>query len=204
VTGRGPFVVFEGIDASGKSTHARRVAGQRHARFAFEPGDTDLGAGLRRWLLDARSPMSPETEALLMLADRSHHVHTVLEPTLAAGAAVVADRFYASTLAYQGYGRGVDLALLRAATDLAVGTCWPDLTVLLDVSLEVANERRARDHLDRFESADLAFHERVRQGYLEMASLGGAHWVVVDASGDEARVAAEVDSALAALPWPRA
>ena len=200
---RGVFVVFEGIDASGKSTQAQRVAERRDALFTFEPGDTPLGADLRRWLLDASTtPMTPATEALLMLADRSDHVRAVIEPALAAGRSVVSDRFAASTLAYQGYGRGLDLGELRAATALAIGECRADLTVLLDIPLEVANERRARNDEDRFESADLAFHERVRDGYLELARGDG--WIVLDASGDEDDVSAAVDGAVDALAWPDA
>lgn len=199
---RGLFVVFEGIDACGKSTQARRAALERHAHFTFEPGDTPLGSELRRWLLDAHSPMTPRTEALLMLADRSHHVQSVIEPTLTSGRGVVSDRFYASTLAYQGYGRGLDLATLRAATNLAIGDCMPDLTIVIDVALEVANERRARDHKDRFESADLAFHERVRAGYLELAAHDPEHWHVVDGSTSEDDVAGAVGARLDALPWP--
>ena len=199
---RGLFVVFEGVDACGKSTQARRVAAARGARFVFEPGDTELGAQLRTVLLDAHVPMSAPTEALLMLSDRSHHVATVIEPTLAAGRSVVADRFSHSTLAYQGYGRGADLSLLRAATELAIGDCRPDLTVLLDVPLEVANDRRARDHRDRFESADLAFHERVRAGYLEMAAADPTTWAVVDATGETTEVDVAVDRLLDRLVWP--
>jgi dTMP kinase len=161
---RGVFLVFEGIDVSGKSTQARRVAAAREALFTFEPGDTPFGRELRHWVLDGATPMAPETEALVMLSDRSHHVRSVIEPALAAGRSVVSDRFSASTLAYQGYGRGVDLARLRAATELAIGSCRPTLTVLLDVPLEVVNERRAHDAKDRFEREDLAFHQRVRDG----------------------------------------
>jgi dTMP kinase len=199
--GRGLFVVFEGIDASGKSTQARRVAQQRDARFTFEPGDTPLGVDLRRWVLDATTPMSPVTEALLMLSDRSHHVRTLIEPTLETGQCVVSDRYFASTLAYQGYGRGVDLARLEAATEMAIGTCLPDLTVLIDTPLEVAMERRAPDANDRFESADLAFHQRVRDGYLAMAAKWNTTWRVIDGSNEEAEVAALVDEQLASLPW---
>ncbi len=198
---RGRFLVFEGIDACGKTTQARRVAAALGARFAFEPGDSDLGAELRRWLLDAATPMAPATESLLMLADRSHHVATVIEPALAAGTTVVADRFAASTIAYQGYGRGLDLALVGAATDLAIGSCRADLTVLLDIAPEVADERRRRDHQDRFESADLAFHERVRAGYQALAAADPDHWVVLDGSGDLAAVDAAVDAVLAAGGW---
>jgi dTMP kinase len=199
--GRGLFVVFEGIDASGKSTQARRVAELRDAHFTFEPGDTPLGVDLRRWVLDAATPMTPITEALLMLSDRSHHVRTLIEPTLETGRAVVSDRYFASTLAYQGYGRGVDLARLEAATELAIGDCLPDLTVLIDTPLDVAIERRAPDVRDRFESADLDFHQRVRDGYLAIADKWGAKWCVIDGSRSEADVASLVDERLASLPW---
>ena len=202
--GRGLFVVFEGIDASGKSTQARRTAELRDAHFTFEPGDTPLGVELRRWVLDASTPMSPVTEALLMLSDRSHHARTVIEPMLAEGRSVVSDRYYASTLAYQGYGRGVDLDELRAATDLAIATCLPDLTILIDIPLDVANERGTWDHRDRFESADLSFHQRVRDGYLAMADADPGHWFVVDGALDADDVAAVIDERLAGLPWTNA
>ncbi len=195
----GIFLAFEGIDVSGKSTQARRVADLHDALFTFEPGDTPLGRELRHWVLDAATPMEPTTEALMMLTDRSHHVRRVIEPTLATGRAVVTDRFFASTLAYQGYGRGVDLALLRAASELAIGTCLPNLTILLDVPLEVVNERRAHDAKDRFEAEDLAFHQRVREGYLELARDDS--WFVVDGSLGEADVAAAIDERVARLAW---
>jgi dTMP kinase len=196
---RGVFLVFEGIDVSGKSTQARRVATARDALFTFEPGDTPFGKELRHWVLDAATPMAPATEALVMLSDRSHHVRSVIEPALASGRSVVSDRFFASTLAYQGYGRGVDLALLRAATELAIGDCRPAMTILLDVPVEVVNERRAHDAKDRFEKEDLAFHQRVRDGYLALAAE--ASWVVLDGSGSEADVAVAVDHEVARLPW---
>lgn len=196
---RGLFLVFEGIDVSGKSTQARRVAELHDALFTFEPGDTPLGADLRHWVLDAATPMNPATEALLMLADRVHHVHSVIEPALASGRAVVSDRYYASTLAYQGYGRGVDLELLQSASDLAIGSCRADATVLLDIPLEVVNDRRAHDQKDRFESADLAFHERVRAGYLELADVH--QWIVIDGTRPVDEVAQEIDERVAHLPW---
>ena len=199
--GRGRFIVFEGGDASGKSTQARRIAELADAHFTFEPGDTPLGVDLRRWVLDAATPMTPTTEALVMLADRSHHVRTVIEPTLESGRSVVCDRYFASTLAYQGYGRGVDLAKLRAATDLAIGSCRPDLTILIDLPLDVASERRRFDDRDRFESADLAFHQRVREGYLEIAVSFGDLWLVVDGARGEDEVAAQIDGRLANFAW---
>jgi dTMP kinase len=199
VTQRGVFLVFEGIDVSGKSTQARRIAELHDALFTFEPGDTPLGVDLRHWLLDAGTPMAAQTEALLMLSDRSHHVASVIEPALREGRSVVSDRYYASTLAYQGYGRGVDLALLQSASDLAIGSCRADATILLDVALEVVNERRAHDQKDRFESADAAFHERVREGYLELAERNA--WIVVDGSHSPDDVAQVIDERVAHLPW---
>jgi dTMP kinase len=189
---RGLFLAFEGIDGSGKSTQARRAAENRGAHLTFEPGDSDLGADLRRWLLDAAAPMSATTEALLMLADRAHHVATVIEPLLVAGTDVVTDRFSASTLAYQGYGRGLDLEMLRRATDLAVGSTRPDLTILLDLPVEAARARRAARASDRFDAAGPDFLDRVRRGFLELVAAD-ERAVVVDASGSPADVARDVD-----------
>ena len=198
---RGLFLAFEGIDASGKSTQARRVAELHNALFTFEPGDTPLGAELRTWLLDAAVPMSPVTEALLMLADRSHHIDTLIAPTLASGTSVVSDRYFGSTLAYQGFGRGLNIDELKAATQLAVGDAIPDLTILIDIPLEVANERRERNAKDRFESADIAFHQRVRDGFLEIASENPTNWFVVDGSQSQDEVARVIDERLSSLPW---
>ena len=198
---RGIFLAFEGIDASGKSTQARRVAAQRDAVFTFEPGDTVLGAELRRWLLDAATAMNPPTQALLMLADRAHHVNTLIEPTLAAGRHVVSDRFSASTLAYQGYGHGLDLDTLATLNDLASVGCAPDLTILLDVPVHVAAARRAARTSDRYESAAGAFHERVRHGYLEVARHASDPWLVVDGTRSESDVAAIIDERLDDLAW---
>ena len=193
------FVAFEGIDGCGKSTQARRVADAAGAHFTFEPGDTPLGKILRERLLDAHEPMTPTTEALLMLADRSHHVASVIAPRLDRGERVVTDRFFGSTLAYQGWGRGVDLAPLVAATELAVGTYRPDLTVLIDIPVAVAHGRRAPDRRDRFEAAGSDFHERVRTGFLNLAEQ--YNWVVLDGSQDRATVDAAVDDALRAIGW---
>jgi dTMP kinase len=195
----GRFIVFEGIDACGKSTQARRLAAAVDGLFTFEPGDTPLGADLRRWVLDAATPMTPVTESLLMLADRSHHVATVIEPTLASGRHVIADRYFASTLAYQGYGRGVELGALRGATDLAIGSCRPDKIVLIDIDIATANERRERDHEDRFESADAAFHERLRDGYLSMAAADPHNWIVLDGRGSFDEVAQAIDNVVLPL-----
>jgi dTMP kinase len=134
-----------------------------------------------------------------MLTDRSHHVRHVIAPALEAGRSVVGDRFVGSTLAYQGYGRGVDLGLLRCASDLAVGACAPDATILLDVSLDVVNDRRIRDEKDRFETENLAFHQRVREGYLALANE--ERWFVVDASKSFDEVATSIDELIDQLAW---
>lgn len=196
------FVAFEGIDGCGKSTHAHRAATQGRARLTFEPGDTPLGQVLRQRLLDAQEPMTSETEALLMLADRSHHVATVIAPELALGRSVVSDRFFGSTLAYQGYGRGLDLGALRAATELAIGSCRPDLTIVIDLPVATAHSRRSPSKADRFESATLDFHERVRVGFLRLAEQE-TNWVVINGDQSLDAVSRDVDAALAGLGWPQ-
>jgi len=194
---RGALIAFEGIDGCGKSTHARRVAARLSALFTFEPGDTPLGVFLREKLLDGATPMVPATEALMMLADRSHHVAQLIEPTLATGQPVVTDRYWASTIAYQGYGRGLDVDDLLRATKLAIGECQPTLTILIDVPVATAFDRRPPRAEDRFESATIDFHERVRAGYLELAARHTDTWVVIDGEGSMDEVAARVDAALA-------
>jgi dTMP kinase len=139
-----------------------------------------------------------------MLADRSHHVASVITPAIREGRDVVSDRFFASTLAYQGYGRGVDLADLRAATELAIGSCTPDLTVLIDLDVETAAERKVRDSRDRFETSDLDFHQRVRDGYLAMAHEFGDTWWVVDGSSSEEEVARQIEERITTMAWSHA
>ena len=136
---RGRLIALEGIDGCGKSTQARALADALGARLTFEPGATPLGARLRQLLLapDAPSP-SPRAEALLMAADRAEHVARVLEPALAAGEWVVSDRYAASTIAYQGYGQGLDPAALDELVRWATGGLAADVSVLVDVSVEVA------------------------------------------------------------------
>jgi dTMP kinase len=196
---RGRLIAFEGIDGSGKSTQARRLAEYFGALYTVEPGGSELGQALRQLVLDASVDMAPETEALLMLADRSHHIATVIEPALAEGRDVVTDRFIASTLAYQGFGRGVDLELLLRATELAIGSCRADVTVLMDVPVSVALERRAPDNEDRFESAGEEFQETVRQGFLELCRAAYGSWIVVDGARSSDAVAEEILEGLGEL-----
>jgi dTMP kinase len=192
----GTFIAFEGGDASGKSTQARRVARRIGALLTREPGGTPLSESLRSLLLDADVDVSLRAEALLMAASRAQLVAEVICPALDADTHVVTDRFYGSSLAYQGYGRGLDLAEVRALSMFAVAGTVPDLTVLIDVPVDLARTRM-EGKLDRFEREDSQFHERVRSGYLELAAADPEGWVVIDGSLELGEVGRLVDSAIA-------
>jgi dTMP kinase len=195
----GVFVPLEGIEGSGKSTQMARLAARLRERglepvVTREPGGTALGRTLRQALLapeaEARA-RSPLTEALLMVADRHEHVSRVVAPALAAGRVVLCDRHADSTLAYQGGGSGLSLDVLGALNYIAVGTVHPDLTLLLDLPVEAALARmaaragRAGAASDRFEAETVAFHERVRRTYLELAAEEPGRIAVIDAGRPE-------------------
>jgi len=181
MTGRGRFVVFEGGDACGKSTQAARLAARRDAVLTREPGGTPLGERVRELFLDpASGPVEPRTEALLVAAARAQHVAAVIAPALETGRDVVCDRFTGSSLAYQGFGRGLDVDALRGLSRFAAGGLEPDVYVLLEVPAALARQRLGADR-DRMEAAGDDFHERVRAGYSALARSDG--WVVVDGSG---------------------
>lgn len=187
------LIAFEGADASGKSTQARRLAARLEADLTFQFGATDIGGAIRAILLDpANAGLDDRAEALLIVADKAQHVAEVVAPALTAGRTLVTDRYTASALAYQGYGRGVDMELLVEMCEFASHGIEPDLTVLLDVELEVARARLG-DDVDRIEGAGADFHRRVRRGYLELAAAEPDRWVVVDAGGTVDEVAARVD-----------
>ena len=191
----GRLIAFEGIDAAGKSTQARLLAAARCAVLTFQFGATDTGAVIRRLLLNpADDTLDVRTEALLVMADKAQHVAEVVGPALEAGHDVVTDRYTASALAYQGYGRGLDIGSLRSMLDFATRGLTADLTVLLDIDPHLVHRRLAAES-DRFESAamDASFVGRVRSGYLELASLDPERWAVVDACGSIEEVAARVD-----------
>ena len=192
----GRLIVFEGADASGKSTQARRLAERLGADLTFQFGATAIGAAIRSILLDpAHSELDDRAEALLVIADKAQHVAEIVGPALERGETVVSDRFTASTSAYQGYGRGLDLAGLDAMMRFATHGIEPDLTVLLDVPWSVARIRLG-DQMDRIEGAGAEFHTRVRDGYLAMAAADPGRWVVVDADGTVDEIAARVDAAV--------
>lgn len=194
--GRGRLVALEGVDGIGKSTQAGRLAHRLGARLTRAPGGTDLGRALRHLLLESTAGGEPsvEVETLLVLADRADHVARVVAPALAAGEWVVSDRFSGSTLAYQGYGRGLPLAELRRLCNFAQGGLWPDLNVLLDAeAVPWADEGPS----DRIEAAGAAFVARVRDGYRRLAAEEPERWVVVPASGAPEAVEQAVADAVA-------
>ncbi len=170
---RGRLIVLEGVDGSGKSTQARllvealRSAG-REVLLTREPGGTPLGERLRALILDPAVDCAPRAELLMILAVRAQHVAEIIAPALSAGIDVVCDRFSLSSLAYQGYGRGLPLAEIRAADAAATGGTIPDLTVLLDVPLETVLAR-VGERTDRFEGEGPAFLQRVIDGYRALA-----------------------------------
>ena len=198
----GLFLSFEGGEASGKSVQAQRLAEWlrsegRDVISVREPGSTPVGERVRDIVLHAQEiPLAPNAQALLYSTARAQLVREVIRPALAVGTIVVVDRFYDSTLAYQGYGHGADLAQLRAVTEFAVGETRPHRTFLLDLPLEAAEQRVATRKpgraWDRFESEARAFHERVREGYLRLAAAEPNRFAIIRADRDEDAVAAEV------------
>ena len=192
---QGAFITVEGGDGAGKTTLAKSLAeclrqSGRSVRLTFEPGGTSLGTRLRALVLDPELEMGDWDETWLFLTARASHVHDVLRPAIANGELVFSDRFSDSTLAYQGYGRGLDLERLRRLNDEATQGLIPDLTLLLDVPAEVglARTRARSSDGDRIGDADLAFHMRVNAGFRALALEHGERIVVIDASLDAASV----------------
>ena len=192
---QGAFITVEGGDGAGKTTLARSLAdclgaSGHEVRLTFEPGGTSLGTRLRSLVLDPELEMGDWDETWLFLAARASHVHDVLLPALAEGELVFSDRFSDSTLAYQGYGRGLDLERLRRLNAEATQGLTPDLTLLLDVPAEVglARTRARSSEGDRIGDADLAFHERVNAGFRALAAEHGERIATIDASRDASSV----------------
>jgi dTMP kinase len=191
------YVALEGAEGCGKSTQARRLADALGAVLTRETGGTDIGSRLRTILHDpANLTLDPVAEALIIAADRAQHMAEVVRPALDAGRHVVSDRSVHSSLAYQGYGRGLRLDAVRAVNDWALGGRWPELVVLIDVPDAVLRQRMASRELDRFEQEDDAFHARVRDGFAAMAAADPDRWVVVAGDHDEDAVAALVRAAV--------
>lgn len=198
------LITLEGPEGSGKTTQvAPLVAFLRQSGYAVyatrEPGGTAIGDQIRAILMSMDSTdMHPRTETLLFLAARAQIVEQVIRPRLAQGEIVLCDRYADSTLAYQGYGHGVDRQALRHLLDFATGKLTPDLTLLLDLDVETGLQRRKAcgGEWNRLDANTLAFHRRVRQGYLELAQAEPARWVVVDASQPPDQVQAALRQAI--------
>ncbi|MEZ4516921.1 MAG: dTMP kinase [Chloroflexota bacterium] len=185
----GLFITFEGPEGSGKSTQMSLLAeylnGQGYGVVTSrEPGGTSIGDQVRQVLHDTQNTeMTPMAEVLLYSASRAQLVEQLIRPTLAAGKTILLDRYADSTLAYQGYGRGLDLTQLKTLTQLATGGLVPDLTLFLDldVAAGLARRRDQGEEMNRLDLETLEFHNRVRQGYHALAAQSPERWVIVDA-----------------------
>ena len=188
------FVTVEGVEGAGKSTLLGLLAGEFERRAlpfvrTREPGGCALGARIRPLLLDVSSRVDERAELFLFLADRAQHVAETIRPALQRGAWVLCDRYADSTIAYQGYGRGMDVETLQRLNDYATGGLWPDKTLLLDLPVETglsrALARNGRDGLTesegRFEAEEQAFHQRIREGFLARAERWPERFCVLDA-----------------------
>ena len=198
----GIFITLEGIDGSGKSTQARLLLDWvrrqgRGVQLTREPGGTEVGAQLRRLVLSPENLITPEAELFLYLADRSLHVAQVVRPALEAGEIVICERYTDSTLAYQGYGRGLDLELLRRLNDIATGGLLPDLTIILDITPSQARLDATR--LDRLESEGREFGERVAEGFRALARAEPERIGLVDGRAEIDVVHTEVTELVSGL-----
>ncbi|MCK5794956.1 MAG: dTMP kinase [Anaerolineales bacterium] len=201
----GKFITFEGPEGSGKSTHIKKLAyflaiQGIEIMITREPGGTPLGERIRNLIQHSNEGEEPvdRTELLLFLASRAQHVQEVINPALKAGSWVLCDRFYDSTLAYQGYGRGFDLDELKALNDFAVNGMKPDLTLVIDVSPETSRTRLAKRHSspssspDRIEAEEDAFHRRLRDGFLTLAEAEKERFYVVNAEREQGVVEQDI------------
>lgn len=194
---RGVLVTFEGVEGSGKTTQLARLARRLHARGyrverTAEPDGTALGLAIRRLFERPRVQPTPLTEVFLFMAARRQHVAEKIRPWLESGRIVLCDRYVDATVAYQGYGRGVDVDLIRELNVRATDGILPDLTVLFDLPAEEGLRRIGRRRLDRFERERLAFHRRVRRGYLEIQRAEPKRVHLIAAARPVAAVAADV------------
>jgi dTMP kinase len=207
----GKFIVFEGVEGSGKTTQIQQTAAwlqslygkTRSIVITREPGGTDLGRQIRQLLLeDADREIGNRAELLLYAADRAQHVESIIEPQLAAGNIVLCDRFTDSTIAYQGYGRGFDLAEIDRINLIATGGKQSDLTFWLDLDVTIGLERvGSRGKPDRIERAALDFHQRVRHGYQMLSNLYPDRLIRINADQSISDIQTEIQTVLMQLKW---
>ncbi len=191
------YIAFEGSEGCGKSTHSRRLAEALNAVLTRETGGTPVGERLREILHDVNlTDLDARAEALMIAADRSQHMATVVLPALEHGRHVVSDRSVFSSLAYQGYGRGLDLDEIRKINGWAIRDRWPDLVILLEVPAQELERRLTTRELDRFEREDAAFHQRVAAGFANFATEDPDRWIRVDATLPKDTVTAQIRSAV--------
>ena len=188
----GPFIVFEGVEGSGKTTQTRALARKLINEkidhiVANDPGITPLGKRVRRWLKSDETA-SPITELFLFLGARSALTDSTLRGAIEEGKVVISHRYTYSTLAYQGYGRGLDIEMLKNMNNIATGGLIPDLVILLDLSTQQGMERIAYRPLDRIEQEGIDFHDRVRRGYKTLASDSNEKWLVIDGSQPKSQI----------------
>lgn len=193
------FITFEGPEGAGKTTQVKLLTEYFHhlgkeVLLTREPGGTTIGREIRVLLLDPKhQDMSFQTELLLYAADRSQHVEEVIKPALLADKTVISDRYFHSTIAYQCYGRGLDRQLIERLNEIAIAGIYPDLTILLDLPPETGLLRVSRRMgKDRIEKEDLAFHERVRQGFLTQARSCPEKMKVISAAQNPEQIFAEI------------
>jgi dTMP kinase len=200
---KGLFISFEGIEGTGKTTQARLLAEYLSDRglsavLTEEPGGTSIGLRIREVILRVEhTEMHSLTELLLYNADRCQHIHELVLPSINSGKIVITDRFSDSTLAYQGFGRGIDMELIWALDRIVTGGLKPDLTLLLDIDVEAGLRRnKGANKVDRIELEEIAFHEKVRAGFLELARREPGRIIPIDASGGIEETKAEIVSAV--------
>ena len=193
VTNPGRYIALEGAEGCGKSTHASCLAVALDAVLTRETGGTHIGNEIRTLLHDpANTHLADKAEALLIAADRAQHLAELVRPALTVGRHVVSDRSAFSSLAYQGYGRGLDVDVIRQISDWAIEGLWPELVILIDVPVEALAMRMSSRDLDRFEQADEAFHGRVRAGFAQLAEADPKRWVVIDGTRSKDVVAHDI------------
>jgi len=188
------FITFEGGEGSGKTVQTQTLHRELTGLgiptlLTHEPGGTPHGEKIARWLKQSQETnISPLTELLMFNASRAQLVEEVIQPNLKMGKWVICDRYTDSTIAYQSWGRGLDQELVRTVNNAATRELTPDLTVLLDIPIETGLARKERKGHDRFEREGIAFHRRVREGYLKLAADEPGRWLVIDASQSKAKI----------------